>query len=135
MNYTFIPAGEALPHEQDDCIIMTTSRDTKKFINLVAVCLLSLLSLRSYSTTSSSLYYNCSSHFPVLSSCILTSAEPTSLYPSPRLDNPPPLPPHKHNPFLRPQRPNLLPPKHKLPPTKQHQRNSERYRRSRPLNR
>jgi len=37
MNYTFIPAGEALPHEQDDCIIMTTSRDTKKFINICAV--------------------------------------------------------------------------------------------------
>jgi hypothetical protein len=37
MNYTFIPAGEALPHEQDDCIIMTTSKDTKKFINICAV--------------------------------------------------------------------------------------------------
>lgn len=37
MNYTFIPAGDALPHEQDDCIIMTTSRDTKKFINICAV--------------------------------------------------------------------------------------------------
>ena len=37
MNYTFIPAGEAFPHEQDDCIIMTTSRDTKKFVNLSAV--------------------------------------------------------------------------------------------------
>jgi len=36
MNYTFIPAGGALPHEQDDCIIMTTSRDTKKFINICA---------------------------------------------------------------------------------------------------
>jgi len=41
MNYTFIPSGEAYPYEQDDCIIMTTSRNTKKFINLSAVPLLS----------------------------------------------------------------------------------------------
>jgi len=40
MNYTFIPSGEAYPYEQDDCIIMTTSRNTKKFINLSAVPLL-----------------------------------------------------------------------------------------------
>ncbi|BFZ62058.1 hypothetical protein YB2330_003137 [Saitoella coloradoensis] len=34
MNYTYVPAGEALPYETNDCVIMTSTRDTKKFFNL-----------------------------------------------------------------------------------------------------
>ena len=54
MNYTFIPAGDATPYEQDDCIIMTTSRDTKKFINICAV-----ISLSELADLESSCEYSC----------------------------------------------------------------------------
>ncbi|EPY52586.1 pyridoxamine 5'-phosphate oxidase [Schizosaccharomyces cryophilus OY26] len=43
MTFTYVPAGQALPYEADDCIILTTGESSKKYFNISSNPRVSLL--------------------------------------------------------------------------------------------